>query len=54
VTSVHNWRLITAADAKSNRIALLYIMRRDEDYGEEVQQRCIAAFEELGLWIRGT
>jgi hypothetical protein len=51
---VDNWRLITAVDHRQHIIALLYIMRRDEDYDDEVQRRVISAYEKLGLYkIRG-
>lgn len=46
---VDNWRLIAAVDHKQMIIALLYIMRRDEDYDETVQRRVITAYERLGL-----
>ncbi|EXS68544.1 hypothetical protein [Sphingobium sp. Ant17] len=46
---VDKWRLITAADYRQHLIAVLYIMRRDEDYGAGAQARVIAAFERLGM-----
>jgi mRNA-degrading endonuclease RelE of RelBE toxin-antitoxin system len=49
VREIHDWRLITAVDHTQRRIALLYIMRRDENYDATVQRRCIAAYERLGL-----
>lgn len=53
VRDVADWRLITAVDHVRKRIALLYIMRRDEDYDNLVQERCIAAYERLGLGTVG-
>lgn len=46
---VDNWRLITAVDHRERMIALLYVMRRDEDYDETAQRRVIEAYERLGL-----
>jgi hypothetical protein len=46
---VDNWRLITAVDHRQMIIALLYIMRRDEDYDGTAQKRVIEAFDRLGL-----
>jgi len=46
---VADWRLITAVDHKQRLIALLYIMRRDENYDDKVQQSVIEAYERLGL-----
>lgn len=48
-----HWRLITAVDHRQRTIALLYIMRRNEDYDETVQKRVIKAFERLGLQRMG-
>jgi hypothetical protein len=49
VVDADDWRLITAVDHRQRIIALLYIMRRDEDYDETVQQRVVTAYEKLGL-----
>lgn len=46
---VDRWRLITAVDHRQRLIALLYIMRRDEDYDSVVQERVVKAYEDLGL-----
>ena len=46
---VDRWRLISAVDHRQRLIALLYIMRRDENYDTRVQQRVIKAYEDLGL-----
>ncbi|MFK4794924.1 hypothetical protein [Sphingobium sp. ZW T5_29] len=46
---VDDWRLITAVDHRKATIALLYIMKRSEDYDETVQQRVAAAYDKLGL-----
>jgi hypothetical protein len=49
IREVFDWRLITAVDHARRRIALLYIMRRDEEYDELAQRRSIAAYERLGF-----
>ncbi|MDG2512426.1 hypothetical protein P7B04_06915 [Sphingobium yanoikuyae] len=46
---VHDWRMITAVDHKSRTIAVLYIMRRDENYDSTVQGHVAEAYDRLGL-----
>ena len=49
VVDADHWRLITAVDHRQRIIALLYIMRRSEEYDATVQRRVIQAYEKLGL-----
>lgn len=50
---VDNWRLITAVDYQQRQIALLYVMRRDENYSERVQNAVISAYERLAFRYMG-
>jgi hypothetical protein len=47
--NVDDWRVITAVDYRQRLIAILYIMKRTEDYDAQAQARSKAAFERLGL-----
>ncbi len=50
---VHHWRLIFGVDHIQRIVGLLYIMKRVENYDEQVQNRVIAAYEKLGLKVLG-